>query len=240
MTLMTTLETAPVTAPSKACLCGCQRPIEASSGRGRPTLYATAGCRRSVEYRARKEQRATKPVAHPRDSRETLSVRIDDPGKLARQWLTYRYPAEYRPCGDGRNPSGFRTLLAAGSYPARVETITTGDDCRIMVKMVKGADIEITELAKWMRSLPRPQQSDFAFRAVEVFSSHGMTRSLMRGPDDRVSHDVLDNRIDPVTLRELRDFYAPDECLQPGCHHPAHGHGLCRSHYDQRRNGTLA
>lgn len=223
--------------PSRVCACGCERPLEASSGRGRPTLYATVQCRRRVEMRARKA-RVDRPVKHddPRAQKATLDARIADPGKLAKTWFIHRYPESYRPSGDGRDPSGFRTILGAKDYPATVETITSS----FAVRSIRGAGIEVTELTKWVHSLPRPQQSDFAFRAVEAFSGHGMTRSLMRGPDDRVSHDVLDSRPDPVTLRELRDYYAQGECRLPGCHKEPHGDGLCRHHYDQRRNGTLA
>lgn len=58
MTLTTTLEAAPVMAPSKACLCGCKRLIGARSGRGRPTLYATPECKAKADNQRDRDRRA--------------------------------------------------------------------------------------------------------------------------------------------------------------------------------------
>ena len=232
---LTALEDAPPTAAARLCAY-CSKPLQYRPGRGRPIRYCGPECRRSAEFQARRENRANSPAKAAKGQPETLNARISDPGKLARRWFDHRYPADYRPCGDGRSPSGFHTFLAVADYPG---TIGPSGADRFTVRTVKGSDIEVTELAKWIGSLPRPPQSDFAFRAVEVFSGRGMTRALMRGPDDRVSHDVLDTRIDPVTLRELRDYYAPGECYEPGCHKGIHGNGLCRGHYDKVRYGSL-
>lgn len=171
-----------------------------------------------------------------RESRETLSVRISSPAKLARQWFTYRYPADYRPCGDGRSPGGFRTLLAAGSYPAKVSKQRD-----ITVRVIRGADIEITELSRWIHGLPGYQQTDFACRAIESIPAEP-GRVMQHAPHSspRFRDDPDGHRPDPVTLAQLRGFYLNGECRLPGCHKEPHGDGLCRRHYDQRRNGTLA
>lgn len=231
MTLTMTQE-APETEPSRQCLCGCERPLEASSGRGRPTLYASPECRRRIEYRARRANRADvrspKEARDSRAGRETLGVRIADPAKLARNWFTWRYPAHYQPAGDGRNPAGFRSILAAGSYPAVVRGIHDG----FTVRSIRGSDVEVTEIARFIRHLPRFQQADLACRAIEARLSRPL---LEESPDKRVSHDALDRRPDPLTLADLRAFYVPGQCLEGGCDGEVHGDGLCRKHYDQYR-----
>jgi hypothetical protein len=224
--------------PPRLCACGCERPVEARPGPGRPSVYATAECRRGVEYRARKAVRpAGGRTAHndPRAPRETIHVRIADPVKLARGWFRWRYPADYKPSGDGRSPSGFRTLLSAGHYPAGVVQRTD----RFAVRVIRGADVEIAELSTWIRGLPGYQQADFASRAIE---SIGAGRVMQSAPHAsvRFRDDPDGYRPDPVTLGQLKGFYRQDECSLPGCHREPHGDGLCRRHYDQRRNGALA
>jgi hypothetical protein len=211
----------------RVCACGCERPVEARPGPGRPSVYATAECRRSVEYRARK---AVSPPAgrtapkDPRESRESLSVRIADPLKLARGWFQWRYPESYRPSGDGRHPAGWRTIL--GTYPATV-TRRPG----LTVKTIRGTDVEIAELARWIRGLPGYQQVDFASRAIE---SIGAGRVMQTAPHAsvRFRDDPDGYRADPLTLGQLRDFYRRGECLEAGCHGDVHAGGLCRSCYD--------
>jgi hypothetical protein len=223
------LEAAPVTAP-RVCLCGCQRPVEARQGPGRPSVYASVECRRSVELKARKAGRvATLPApVNPRNSRETLSVRIADPAKLAKGWYAWRYPADYRPSGDGRSPSGFRTVL--GNYPNQIRRVHSG----FTVRTIRGSDVEISELATWIRGLPRYQQSDFACRAIE---SAGASRVMQSAPHAsvRFRDDPDGHRPDPVTLGQLQAFYRPGECLEAGCHGDVHARGLCRGCYDDFR-----
>jgi hypothetical protein len=229
--MLETLDEVKAAVTPRLCLCGCQKPVEARPGRGRPSVYATVECRRAVEYRTRKAARA--PIAKDRrEARETIHVRIADPAKLARAWFFWRYPEHYRPSGDGRNPAGFRVILS--SYPG---TVSQYPGCT--ARLIKGADVEITELARWIKGLPSVQQRDFACRAVEsIGGAQGSARS--RGPGEvfangRSSHDS-NSRPDPVTLGALRGFYRPGECLEAGCHDRTHGDGLCRRHYDERRN----
>jgi len=216
-------------ATPRLCLCGCQRLVKARSGPGRPSVYATMECRRSVEFRARKAgQGSIRKVDgnDPRAPRETLSVRVADPVKLAKGWFTWRYPESYRPSGDGRNPAGYRTVL--GNYPG---TFTRYPG--FTVKAIWGSDIEITELARWVKDLPGYQQADLACRAVESRTGHHV---MAESPDRAVSHgDILDRRPDPVTLAQLMDFYRPGECLEAGCYGAVHARGLCRECYDQFR-----
>jgi hypothetical protein len=214
----------------RLCACGCERPVEARSGRGRPSVYASPECRRSVEYRARKAARPTGGrAAHndPRAPRETIHVRIADPVKLARAWFQWRYPESYKPSGDGRHPTGWRTIL--GTYPGTVIHYPG-----ITVRAIRGADVEITELSRWIKGLPGYQQADFASRAIE---SIGGQKVMQQAPHAsvRFRDDPDGYRPDPVTLGQLRDFYRPGECLEAGCHGDVHAQGLCRACYDEFR-----
>jgi len=221
----------------RLCLCGCRKPVEARPGPGRPTLYATPECRRIAEYRARKAGRDDiRPAGRndPRDSRETLRVRVADPARLARGWFFWRYPEHYRPCDDSRNPVGFRTILSLKDYPSTTVTLYPG----MTVRTIRQADIEVTELAGWIKRLPPYQQADFACRAIETIGGPmGSARASILGEvfaDGVVRHDA-DSRPDPVTLGQLRDFYRPGECLEAGCHADAAVSGACRSCYDHSR-----
>ena len=224
-----------VTPPPRLCLCGCGKPVESRSGPGRPAVYATPECRRRAEYRVRQAARPVRgrPVNDPRDSRDTLSVRVADPLRLARGWFYWRYPEHYQQAGDVRNPTGFRTFLGQHRYPATVRRYQG-----LTVKTIRQSDVEIAELTTWIRGLPAYQRADFASRAIEArLSGHIMEQS----PDRPVSHGAtLDRRADPITLGQLRAFYRPGECLEAGCHGDVHARGLCRSCYDAFRNGAMA
>jgi hypothetical protein len=215
---MTTL----VIAPSRHCQCG--KLLQARTGPGRKALYCSIACRRTAEATKARTAGRQRP-ADPRAARETLDVRIVDPAKLARGWFRWRYPAWYPTSGDGRRPSGLRTVLTP--WPGQVRQIEPG----FTVREIPGAVIECHELARWIKSLPGYQQADFASRAIESRISQHM---LEQSPDRPVSHGAaVDHREDPVILGQLKAFYKRGECLEGGCHREPEHRGFCRIHYQR-------